>query len=82
MKIFFGLVGIVCMLFGLGSCALGGAGGVAGAFAGATVGTVLFAIGTVALGVASLLEELQRLRRTLTEGLRYFAKGGEPPAGT
>lgn len=81
MKIFFGPLGIACMLLGVGSCTFAGAGGAAGLVAGATVGLALFAIGTVALGVSALLDELQHLRRTVTEGLRYFAKGGEPPAG-
>lgn len=77
MKIFFGLVGIFCMLLGIGSCAMSGSGGLAGAVAGATVGAVLFAVGLVSLGIAALLEELQGLRRTLVEGLRHFAKKGE-----
>jgi len=80
-KIFFGLVGIVCVLAGIGSCAMSSTGGLAGAVAGATIGTGLFAVGLVALGIAAILEELQGLRRTLAEGLRYFARKGEPPPG-
>jgi hypothetical protein len=39
------------------------------------------AIGIIAIGIASILEELQGLRHTLADGLRYFGKTGEPPTG-
>lgn len=65
------------MILGIGSCTVGGGGGLAGAVAGSTVGTGLFAAGLIAFGIAAVLEELQGLRRTLTEGLRHFAKKGE-----
>jgi hypothetical protein len=81
MKIFFGLVGFVCMILGMGSCAMRATGGLVDAVAGATIGTGLFAVGLVALGIAAILEELQGLRRTLTEGLRHFAKKEEHPPG-
>jgi hypothetical protein len=81
-KIFLGLAGVLCMIAGIGSRAIGGGGGLAGAVAGSTVGTGLFAAGLIAFGIAAVLEELQGLRRTLTEGLRHFAKqgNGRPPA--
>ena len=77
MKIFLGLTGVLCMIAGIGSCAMASGGGLAGAVAGSTVGTGLFAAGLIAFGIAAVLEELQGLRRTLSEGLRHFAKKGE-----
>lgn len=74
MRTFLALVGIACMLLGVGSCALGGAGGLAGALAASAMGAILFGAGLVALGLASVLEELQAIRR-------HFERHGKP-AGT
>lgn len=75
MRTFLALLGIACMLLGLGSCAIGGAGGLAAAVATSTIGTVLFGTGAVTLGLATVVEELQGLRK-------HFERRGKPPTGS
>ena len=74
MKYFLGLVGILCILAGLGSCTFGGTAGLIGGIAAVAVGTGMFALGIIAIGFAAVLEEIQSLRKTLVEGLRHFAR--------
>lgn len=64
MKHALGIVGVLCLLGGLGSCVLGG-GTNAGSVVSSAIGIALFALGVVAIGFGAVLGELERIRDAL-----------------
>ncbi len=63
MRTFLGLAGMLCLLLGLASCALGGS-GLAG-LGSQTVGAILAGSGLAVLGLSVVIDELQELRKLI-----------------
>lgn len=64
MKHALGILGVICVLIGLGSCVMGGGKGFGNAL-GDLIGIALFAVGVIAISFGSVLGELERIRDTL-----------------